>query len=100
MKKFLCLLLASVMSVTMLACTNKEAEAVTAKIDALGEITLQSEAAILDAEAALAALSGKDRTQVLNVSVLDTARITYDALVCRQKANELETIIHDLRPIT
>ena len=100
MKKFLCLLLALSLSLTLFACTNKKALAVDEQINALGEITLESGDAIAAAEAALSALNGKDRAAVTGISVLEAARVKYDELKTIEEADKIEVMIHDLRPIT
>ena len=100
MKKVLCILMALSMSMTLFACTNKKALAVEEQINALGEITLDSEPAIVAAEEALSALRGRDRAAVANISVLDEARVQVDALKLMAEADKLEKMIHDLRPIT
>ena len=100
MKKVLCILMALSMSVTLFACTNKKALAVEEQINALGEITLDSEAAVAAAEEALSALRGRDRAAVTNIAVLDAARVRVDELKLIAEADKLEEMIHDLRPIT
>lgn len=100
MKKVLCILMALSMSVTLFACTNKKALAVEEQINALGEITLDSEPAVAAAEEALSALRGRDRAAVTNIAVLDAARVRVDELKLMEEADKLEQMIHDLRPIT
>ena len=100
MKKVLCILMALSMSLTLFACTNKKALAVEEQINALGEITLDSEPAVAAAEEALAALRGRDRAAVTNISVLDAARVRVDELKLMAEADKLEEMIHGLRPIT
>lgn len=100
MKKVLCILMALSMSLTLFACTNKKALAVEEQINALGEITLDSEPAVVAAEEALSALRGRDRAAVTNIAVLDDARIRIDELKLMAEADKLEEMIHGLRPIT
>lgn len=50
-------------------------------IDAIGDVTLDSEAAISAAEAAYAALSDENKAQVTNASTLTDARTAYEAAV-------------------
>ena len=100
MKKVLCILMALSMSVTLFACTNKKALAVEEQINALGEITLDSEPAVAAAEEALSALRGRDRAAVTNIAVLDAARVRVDELKLMAEADKLEEMIHGLRPIT
>ena len=100
MKKIVCLILALAMSCTLFGCTSKAVTEVEEKINALGEITLESGNAIADAEAALSALSGKEKTKVTNATVLQQARIDYQLLMNQREADEIEKLIHALRPIT
>ena len=55
--------------------------AVIAAIEAIGEVTLESEAAIIAAEEAYAALTAEQQALVTNYETLTTAREAYDALV-------------------
>ncbi|MEA5003012.1 MAG: cadherin-like beta sandwich domain-containing protein [Eubacterium aggregans] len=59
-----------------------------AEIDALGTITLDSKAAIENAEAGYKALSAEEQAQVTNYQTLLDARSTYDALVALKQAKE------------
>ncbi|MEG2417883.1 MAG: PQQ-binding-like beta-propeller repeat protein, partial [Eubacterium sp.] len=59
-----------------------------AEIDALGTITLDSKAAIENAEASYKALSAEEQAQVTNYQTLLDARSAYDALVALQQAKE------------
>ena len=100
MKKFLCLILVLAMSCTLFACKSKDVTAVEEQITALGTITLESGNAISEAEAAFSALTAKDKTSVVNAADLAAARTEYQHLLYREKADELEELIHSLRPIT
>ena len=58
MKKILCLLLAAAMVLSLAGCGKSEAaQAVDDLIAAIGEVTLDSESAIREAEQAMAALT-------------------------------------------
>ncbi|MCR5349773.1 MAG: hypothetical protein K6E20_02155, partial [Acholeplasmatales bacterium] len=77
--------------------TNAESEfeayAVTAcinAINAIGEVTLDSEDAILQAEYIYSTLNSTQKTQVTNYETLQTARETYDSLVA---VNNVETLL-------
>ena len=64
------------------------AEAVKAKIAEIGEVTLGSEAAIVAAENAYAALTEEQKALVDNYDTLTAARITYNKLVSDKAAAE------------
>ncbi len=61
------------------------ADAVIEVIDAIGTVTLESEAAIIAAEEAYAALTAEQQALVTNYETLTTARATYDALVAAEE---------------
>lgn len=63
------------------ARTSFDALRVDALIDAIGDVTLNSESAITAAETAFAALSDETKAQVTKVSVLTNARTAYDTAV-------------------
>ena len=100
MKKVFCVLMALVMSFSMLACGRNAVEEVEAQIRALGTITEDSGDAIAAAEEALMGLKGKNRLAVSNASDLAVAKTEYEKLMKNTEARELEAVIHDLRPIT
>jgi len=66
-------------------CQSKKAKEVEEKISVIGEVTLDSENAITEAEMAFEALSEGDAKKVENSEVLQQAREKYDSLV---KENE------------
>ena len=100
MKKFLCLLIVLTILLSFSGCTKKAVAAMEEQIAALGTITLDSGDAIAAAEEAMAALNGKDRLAVTNKQILTNARAQYQNLLAEKQADDLEVIIHDLRPIT
>ena len=100
MKKIVCLILALTMSVTLFGCTSKAVTAVNEQIAALGEITLESGQALSQVEEAYAALSSKEKTKVVGYDVMQQARIDYQMLLNKREADEIEKLIHALRPIT
>ena len=100
MKKLLSMILAISMMFVLCSCENKKALAVEEQITALGEITLESGPAITAAQTAFDALDAKDRLEVRNSAALAAAQITYQNLQTTQKADIIEKLIHDLRPIT
>ena len=82
MKKTIAAILALVMILSLTACGKSEAaKAADAKIDAIGEVTLDSGTAIANAENAVKALSEEDLNALSGRSKLEKARDTYDALV-------------------
>lgn len=82
MKKTIAAILALVMILALTACGKSEAaKAADAKIDAIGEVTLDSGTAIANAENAVKALSEEDLNALSGRSKLEKARDTYDALV-------------------
>ncbi|MBQ7801482.1 MAG: hypothetical protein IJ375_04055 [Oscillospiraceae bacterium] len=80
MKRALSLLLVLMMLLSLCGCKSEEAKNAEALIGAIGEVTLDSEAAILTAEEAYAALSQEDQASVENLTVLTDARVAYDIL--------------------
>ena len=73
MKRLLSLTLTLVMVFSLSACGKSEAaKGVDDQINAIGEVTLDSESKITEAESALAALSQEDRDQVDGAGELKT----------------------------
>ncbi len=79
MKKALALLLALVMCLSLAGCKSKEVKNTEALIEAIGEVSLESESAIVAAEEAYNALSVEDKPEVVNYEVLVSARTTFDS---------------------
>ncbi|SEA70794.1 Outer membrane protein assembly factor BamB, contains PQQ-like beta-propeller repeat [Eubacterium aggregans] len=63
-------------------------KALIKEIDAIGEVTLNSEAAITQAEADYAALSTSDKAQVTNYQTLVDARAKYDDLTAAKAVED------------
>ena len=81
MKKTISLLLILVMCLSLCACGKSEAvKNVEALIDALGEVTVDSEAAIVAAEEAYNALAAEEQSKVANAAKLTDARETFEKL--------------------
>jgi len=81
MKKYLLVLLALALMLSMTACGKSEAaQAADDLIAAIGTVTLDSAAAIEAAEDAVAALSDKEKDTLENTAQLREARETYDDL--------------------
>ena len=71
-KRLLPLLLAVLLALSLTACGQSEAaKAADDLIAAIGEVTLDSEGALTDAEAAVAALSDEDRQQLKHADQFD-----------------------------
>lgn len=91
------LLLVSVLAVLLLlsgCAKSEEAQRVDDMIAAIGNVTLDSEAAIAEAEAAAGLLSEKDRSRMDNLELLQAARTSYnELLICgvEEKITEIGT---------
>ena len=82
---------------------DKDAEdAFNAKVDAIGEVTLDSKAAIEDAEAAYAALTDTQKAAVADAKAkLDAARAKYDAMAALDaKAKPVREAIDAIGKVT
>ena len=100
-KKILLCALAFSLMLSLAACGKSEAaQAVDDQIAAIGEVTLESEAAISEAEAAVEALSEEDRGQLDNADALEQARADYEALVLAGKVSEVEDAIAAIGTVT
>ena len=64
-----------------------------ALIDAIGEVTADSEEAISAAEEAYKALSSEEKAKVENADILSDARDAFDQISLAQKADEVEALI-------
>ncbi len=81
MKKFIVLFLALAMCLSLCACGKSKAVAnVEELIEAIGEVTIDSESAIAAAEEAYSALPEKEKDKVNNYAVLTAARENLDIL--------------------
>ena len=93
MKRVWILTLALVMAWSLSACGKSEvAQGVDDQIAAIGEVTLDSESKIAEAEEALAGLAEEDREQVEGAEDLAKARTAYDALVVEEMINAIGTV--------
>ena len=101
MKKLLLTLLAASLALTLAACGKSEAaKAVDDQIAAIGEVTLDSEQQIADAEAAVATLAEEDRKQLDNEDKLTQARADYETLVIEEAAGKVEEAIAAIGTVT
>lgn len=89
MKKILVLLMALALVFSLAACGKSEAAQKTEElINAIGNVTLDSELSIVTAETAFEALSDKEKEEVENHTTLAAARKIFDKLVADKKAEE------------
>ena len=101
MKRILALVLTILMMAVLTACGQSEAaKAVDEQIAAIGEVTLDSNAAISAAEAALRELSPEDQKQVKHTAQLEEARSTYDGLLNQSQADEIDAAITAIGTVT
>ena len=84
MKRVFCFFLCVVLCFSLCACKSKETKAAEAAIEAIGEVTLDSEELIVTAEDMYDALTPEDQEQVENYDLLLEARETYDTLCVEQ----------------
>ncbi len=73
-------------------CVPGEVKEVAGEIDALGEITLDSQSALESVNSKYAALDDQKKEQVENISKLEEANKKYDELVFSAIKKELETL--------
>lgn len=103
MKKLLTLVLSAALALSLTACGSKQSEAAKAADDliaAIGEVTLDSEGAILAAEQAVSDLSAEDQDQLKKEKTLTDARAAYDELVLKDKAAAVEEVIAAIGTVT
>lgn len=101
MKRLITFLLMTAIVLSFSACSQSEAAAnVDSMIAAIGEVTLDSEVQIADAENALNALEDADRKQVKGEETLTAARASYETLVAEAAAGEIEAAIDTIGEVT
>lgn len=100
MKKHLMLVLALTMCLTLTSCKSEAAKSVDNLISAIGEVTLDSESKIIEAENAVAALEEKDRKQIDKEKVLLDARAQYEDLVKDKEAQEVADAVSAIGTVT
>ena len=89
MKKLKITILSACLLLSLVGCGKSEAaKSVDEKIQAIGTVTLDSDASITDAEEEYSKLSDKDRQQLEYYQTLVDARSKYDSLVEEEKAAE------------
>lgn len=101
MKKAALLLLALVLALSLTACGKSEAaQAVDDMIAAIGEVTLDSEDLISEAEQAVENLGEEDRKQLDKTGDLEAARAAYEGLVLEQEIGEVQDAISSIGTVT
>ena len=95
MKKILAIVLCLVMALALTACKSSAAKSTEALIDAIGEVTAESEAAVKAAEEAFKALGEKDRSQVENYTALEEARSTLEIVKTEKLIDAIGTVTVD-----
>ena len=101
MRKLIVTLLILSVVFGMSACGKSEAaKAADGLINEIGEVTLQSEAAILAAEEAVGGLEQKDLESMDGIETLKKARSDYDALVDASKIAVVEDAINAIGTVT
>ena len=93
-KQLISILLILTLMLSLCGCgMSKEAKAAQALIDGIGEVSLDSESAIVAAEEAVAALSDKDRERLTGLDTLKKARETFNELSDADKLAAVESLI-------
>lgn len=96
---FLCALIISTLFFT--SCfQSKESKACDQQILEIGDVTLQSQFRIQEAEKAYNALTEKDKGNLKNYNILIDARTTYDRLVIENEASKVMKIIEAIGNVT
>ena len=101
MKRITAFLLALCLCLGLCACGKSEAaQKVDDQITAIGQVTLDSEAAILEAENAAAALTEEERAELENLELLSQLRKDYEQLVLEAKAADVDALITAIGTVT
>lgn len=80
---------------------EQKLEEIKGVIDSVGEVTLESEAAIVAAEEAYASLSTRDQGKLAEEAAkIAELRAAYDALMLEQEANAVVAAIEAMGPVT
>lgn len=97
MKRITIILVAVIFCIALCSCKSKEATAADDMILSIGEVTLDSEKIITEAENAVAALEEKDYKQLEHLAELENARTTYDDLVDQDSARQIVESINKIK---
>lgn len=97
MKRVIAALLSLSLCFALCSCKSQEATNVDNLICSIGEVTLDSGEAIRTAESAVEALSEKDYEHLEHLEELRSARVRYDDLVDRDKAEQLIDAINNVK---
>lgn len=90
MKKAISLILALALCLSLCSCgKSKAAKNVEALIDAIGDVTADSEAAVVAAEQAYDGLSAEEKENIENYAALTSARTALDAALLEKHLEEL-----------
>lgn len=100
MKKKICAIFLILIFITLSSCKSEEVKTAERLIDAIGEVTLESEDAIIAAEEAVELLTEDNRKNVDNISRLDSARNEYEQLVLQNQVAKIEEVISAIGTIT
>ncbi len=96
MNRITALILSLTLCITLCSCKSKNAKTVDNLISSIGEVTLNSEEAITQAEAAADALEAEDFKQLEHLEDLKNARVTFNDLVDRDTASQITESIDNL----
>lgn len=108
MKRIIAFMLVVVLALSVAGCGKSEAaKIVDDQILAIGTVTLESEAAVIAAENAYAALTEEQKAELDNYAILVSARSTLDSLIEADKqaklqaaAAEIDNIINAIGTVT
>lgn len=93
MKKLVAIILVLAMCLSLCACgKSKNAVAAEKGIEAIGTVSLESGAAIAEAEALYAALTEEEKEEVENYAVLESARNEYNGLLVADAEAKIDLI--------
>lgn len=92
MKKLLLALLILTLTFSLCGCKSEAAKEVDAMIAAIGEVTLESKAAIDEIDAKVEALEEKDKKALDNIAMLDEAKEAYSTLIVAEAQKKIDAI--------
>lgn len=92
MKKLLLVLLVLALTFGLCGCKSEAAKEVDAMIAAIGEVTLESKAAIDEIDAKIEALEEKDKNALDNTAMLDEAKAAYSDLIVAEAQKKIDAI--------
>ena len=95
-KKIMFALILALSVLLLGGCQSRQSKEVEQKISAIGEVTLDSDAVIKEAEQAFDALNDTDAKNVKNAESLTQARNRYNELVKKKETEELKALAKDV----